>query len=99
MGAQPLMADPRPLLGVRLRTARGNTTLRGVPTCLNYSVIFIVHTIYKCNREPHNTARRGAGFETPVISYFVLISALCHMTHQQTTRLVRARRFCLSFLS
>ena len=93
------MAGPRPLLGVRLWTACGNTTLRVVPTCLNYCVIFIVYTIYKRSREPHNTARRGAEFETHVISYFVLISALCHMTHQQTTRFVRASHFCLNFLS
>lgn len=90
------MAGPRPLFGVRLRAARGNTTLRGIPTCLNYCVIFVVYTIYKCSRRPQYTTKRGAGFETHAVTYFLLISALCQTTHKQTM-LVCARR--LSFLS
>jgi len=85
------LQQAHPLLGVC-----GNTTVRGTSTCLNYFVLFIVYTIYKCRREPHDKSRCGAGFETHVVSYFVLISTLCHMTHQQI-RLVCARRFsCLS---
>jgi hypothetical protein len=92
------MVGLRPLLGVRLRAARGNITLRGIPTCLNYCVIFIVYTIYKCSRQPQYTTKRGAGFETHAVTSFLLISALCHVTHKQTTRLVCARRRRLNFL-
>ena len=83
---------------VRLRAARANITLRGIPTCLNYCIIFIVYTIYKCSRQPQYTTKRGAGFATHAVTSFLLISALCHTTHKQTTRLVCARRCRLNFL-
>jgi hypothetical protein len=35
---------PHQLLRARLQAARGQIAVSGIPNCLNYCVIFIVHT-------------------------------------------------------
>jgi hypothetical protein len=39
-------------------------TKSGMPSRLNYSVIIIVYTIYKCYRGPHNTTWCAAGWKS-----------------------------------
>jgi len=40
---------------------RGHTAITGTPNSLNYCEVFMVHTVYKFSRGPHNTTCRAAG--------------------------------------
>jgi len=59
MGLQTFYSNgPNQLLWAGSRAERGQTT-NGRFNCLNYCEIFMVHTLWKFRRGPHNTIGRA----------------------------------------